>query len=199
MFCPAVQTYLFHFLIYLFSCAHIFSQERHAKPSPDPYLCLLPEDTAWLPMFWSFYLIKKMNFRLCFLTPSEIGCHILALIAGTRCWNGLAIRRRRFFYLYFVDLWELSYPDRASTTTTTATRKCWCESGYLESFWDLKVSIDRDKKLKDVHGDFFHSIKDAKSFKSTSIDRKGAWKMLNWADTDVQAHTIWINDKLQLG
>lgn len=69
----------------------------------------------------------------------------------------------------------------------------------LESFWDLKVSIDRDKKLKDVHGDFFHSIKDAKSFKSTSIDRKGAWKMLNWADTDVQAHTIWINDKLQLG
>lgn len=44
----------------------------------DPYLCL-SRRICQASNVLKFYLIKKMNFRLCFLTPSEMGCDGLAL------------------------------------------------------------------------------------------------------------------------
>lgn len=54
------------------------------KPLLDPYRCL--SQRIWQASnVLKFYLIKKMNFTLCFLTPLEIGCQSFALIAVKQC------------------------------------------------------------------------------------------------------------------
>lgn len=91
---PSSANLFVSILIYLFSCAHIFSQKRDVKPLLDPYLCL--SQRVWQACnVLKFYLIKKMNFSPGLFAPLEIGCNKFTLIAVMCCYVKLIIRKER--------------------------------------------------------------------------------------------------------
>lgn len=90
-------------LIYLLSRDHIFSPERHVKPSLDAYLCLLPGGCGGLLIFWSFIWLRKWISAQCFLTPSDIGCHSLAL-----CLHSCSLIKGLVITFFFNFEWFIS-------------------------------------------------------------------------------------------